>query len=229
MNYQAPLKKYPAPEYNPAVPLQTYYPPPASQAPQYTPDHQPRSQFEQQPQPSYFAKQSAPQFNQGTLGQNFLDQFAFAESGPVKEICKKKAAVKTDAKSATRRVRPKVVEAKGAIQCAGTNLKKGTQCKNAALMEFFGPRPIYCAEHIELDPDSIYCKCSSSYGKEAGDGKGCKEIVLKEFQRCYKHFGDRLTALPSETALSTARKDLKRVTEILAQLETEAASAKRKR
>ena len=148
-----------------------------------------------------------------------------------------------------RRVRPKVIEAKGAIQCAGTNLKKGTQCKNAALMEFFGPRPIYCAEHIELDPDSIYCKCSSSYGKEAGDGKGCKEIVLKEFQRCYKHFGDRLTALPSETALSTARKDLKRVTEIctysrfrllissgflhvclsVAQLETEAASAKRKR
>merc|ERR1712137_859943 len=135
-----------------------------------------------------------------------------------KQIKKKKIASLTNKKEPIRPVRPKVIEAKGAIQCAGTNLKKGTQCKNAALMEFFGPRPIYCAEHIELDTDSIYCKCASPYGKVPGDGKGCKEIVLKEFQRCYKHFGDRLSSLPADTALPSAQKDVKRVTEILAQL-----------
>merc|ERR1719282_1199831 len=229
MNYQAPLKKYPAPEYNPAVPLQTYYPPPASQAPQYTPDHRPLSQFEQQPQPSYFAKQAAPQFHHGMTSSHFLDQFTFAESGPVKEICKKKAAVKSDPKSATRRVRPKVVEAKGAIQCAGTNLKKGTQCKNAALMEFIGPRPIYCAEHIELDPNTIYCKCTSPYGKVPGDSKGCKEIVLKEFGVCYKHFELYLASLPEDNPMEIARKSLDRVQELLSRLEMEAASAKKKR
>jgi len=160
---------------------------------------------------------------------NFLDQFTFAESGPVKEICKKKAASKSDSKSATRRVRPKVVEAKGAIQCAGTNLKKGTQCKNAALMEFIGPRPIYCAEHIELDPNTIYCKCTSPYGKVPGDGKGCKEIVLKEFGVCYKHFEIYLASLPEDNPMEVARQSLDRVQELLARLEMEAASAKKNR
>ena len=70
-----------------------------------------------------------------------------------------------------RAIRPKVVEEKGAIQCTGMNLKKGIQCRNAALMEFIGPRPVYCAEHIELDANSIYIKCRSSYGKFPGDGK----------------------------------------------------------
>lgn len=38
-------------------------------------------------------------------------------------------------------------------------------------MEYIGPRPIYCAEHIELDPNSLYEKCKSPYQKEPGDGK----------------------------------------------------------
>merc|ERR1712137_522709 len=146
-----------------------------------------------------------------------------------KQIKKKKIASLTNKKEPIRPVRPKVVPSKGAVQCMGKNLKKGTQCKNAALMEFFGPRPIYCAEHIELDPESIYCKCSSTYGKTPGDGKGCKEIVLKEFLYCYKHFGDRLASIPEDSGLDIAKKDHKRVSEILAQLESEAASAKRKR
>jgi len=89
-----------------------------------------------------------------------------------------------------RQTRPKVVEAKGSVQCKGRNRKKGIQCRNAALMEYIGPRPIYCAEHIELDPLSLYEKCKSPYQKERGDGKGCKEVVLKEFGLCYKHFSD---------------------------------------
>jgi len=220
MNYEAPQKKYTTPQ-PPAMPSQNSYFP--AQGPQYT-EQRPRSQFEQQPQPSYF---TTPQFKQG--GANFLDQFAFPDpQGPVKEICKKKAT-KSDPKSATRRVRPKVVEAKGAIQCAGTNLKKGTQCKNAALMEFIGPRPIYCAEHIELDPNTIYCKCTSPYGKIPGDGKGCKEIVLKEFGVCYKHFELFLASLPEENPMEVARNSLDRVQELLSRLEMEAASAKKKR
>merc|ERR1712137_903566 len=200
----------------------------------YVPEQRPISNYEQQPQVSQFSPQT---FHESPLRQSWgsqsglLDHFAYAGDhlSVSKEIMKKKAITSQKDLIPQRRVRPKVIESKGAIQCAGTNLKKGTQCKNAALMEFFGPRPIYCAEHIELDPESIYCKCSSTYGKTPGDGKGCKEIVLKEFQRCYKHFGDRLSSLPVDTALSSAQKDVKRVTEILAQLESEAASAKRKR
>ena len=81
-------------------------------------------------------------------------------------------------------------------------------------MEFVGPRPVYCAEHIELDPSSIYCKCTSPYNKETGDGKSCKEVVLKEFQRCYKHFEDHLNELPEESALPVAKQELERVKEL---------------
>jgi hypothetical protein len=45
------------------------------------------------------------------------------------------------------------------LQCLGTNRKKKTRCKNAALMEFVGPQPKYCAEHIFLDPEALYHKC----------------------------------------------------------------------
>lgn len=63
------------------------------------------------------------------------------------------------------------MESKGAIQCKGKNRKKGIQCRNAALMEYIGPKPEYCAEHIDLDPKSLYTKCKSSYQKEIGDNK----------------------------------------------------------
>jgi hypothetical protein len=127
-----------------------------------------------------------------------------------------------------RQTRPKVVEAKGAIQCKGTNRKRGAQCRNAALMEYIGPRPIYCAEHIELDPESLYEKCKSPYQKEPGDNKGCKEVVLKEFGICYKHYIDVVNVMLRECDLARAHHDLKRISELLTQLEKEAAAAKKK-
>lgn len=127
-----------------------------------------------------------------------------------------------------RRVRPKVVAEKGAIQCIGENRKKGTRCRNAALMEYIGPRPLYCAEHITLDVDTLYCKCGSPYQKTVGDGKGCREVVLKEFQFCHKHFDQSLDAMlaEGEQGLATAQAQYDRVCTLLTQLEAEAASAK---
>jgi hypothetical protein len=49
----------------------------------------------------------------------------------------------------SRKIRPKVQVSKGAIQCRGMNRKKGIRCRNAALMEYFGTQPLYCAEHID--------------------------------------------------------------------------------
>jgi len=127
-----------------------------------------------------------------------------------------------------RQTRPKVVEAKGAVQCVGRNRKKNSQCRNAALMEYIGPRPLYCAEHIELDPNSLYEKCKSPYQKELDDKKGCKEVVLKEFGLCYKHYGDTVAELVKSRDEITARKHFDRITELLEQLEREAAAAKKK-
>jgi hypothetical protein len=127
-----------------------------------------------------------------------------------------------------RQTRPKVVEAKGAVQCKGRNRKKGTQCRNAALMEYIGPRPIYCAEHIELDPKSLYEKCKSSYQKEPGDNKGCKEVVLKEFGVCYKHYPDLILELIENHEYEKTRRHSERITDLLAQLERDAAVAKKK-
>jgi hypothetical protein len=127
-----------------------------------------------------------------------------------------------------RQTRPKVVEAKGAIQCKGRNRKKSTQCRNAALMEYIGPRPQYCAEHIELDPKSLYCKCKSPYQKEPGDNKGCKEVVLKEFGYCYKHYGDVVDDIVRNQDYEKARRHYSRVLDLCAQLEKEAAQAKKK-
>lgn len=127
-----------------------------------------------------------------------------------------------------RQTRPKVVEAKGAVQCKGRNRKKGTQCRNAALMEYIGPRPIYCAEHIELDPNSLYEKCKSTYQKDPGDNKGCKEVVLKEFGVCYKHYSDVVKEMVKNNESEQVRKHQVRITELLTQLEQEAAAAKKK-
>lgn len=127
-----------------------------------------------------------------------------------------------------RQTRPKVIEAKGAVQCQGRNRKKNSQCRNAALMEYIGPRPIYCAEHIELDADSLYEKCKSSYQKEVGDKKGCKEVVLKEFGLCYKHYPDGIAEMARDHDIEKARKQYLRVSELLIQLERDAAAAKKK-
>lgn len=127
-----------------------------------------------------------------------------------------------------RQTRPKVVEAKGAVQCKGRNRKKGTQCRNAALMEYIGPRPIYCAEHIELDPKSLYEKCKSTYQKEPGDNKGCKEVVLKEFGVCYKHYSDLIQEMIETRDYEKTRIHAERITDLLSQLEKDAAAAKKK-
>jgi len=127
-----------------------------------------------------------------------------------------------------RQTRPKVVEAKGSIQCLGKNRKKGTQCRNAALMEYIGPRPQYCAEHIELDPASLYVKCKAGYQKERGDQKACKEVVLREFGLCYKHFPDLLAVPLATNDVQQLSQLALRTAELLTQLEREAAAAKKK-
>jgi hypothetical protein len=126
-----------------------------------------------------------------------------------------------------RRVRPKVVPEKGAIQCIGMNRKKNQRCRNAALMEFIGPRPKYCAEHIHLDPECLYMKCGSKYQKVPGDKKGCREVVLKEFGLCHKHYRDSTDNMVGEEGLKLAQEKLERVNTLLNTLETEAMKAKK--
>lgn len=128
-----------------------------------------------------------------------------------------------------RRVRPKVVAEKGALQCKGVNRKKNTRCRNAALMEYIGPRPMYCAEHITLDPESFYSKCASTFHKVNGDGKGCREVVLKELQYCHKHYNQTLDVLldGTENGFLKARTQLERISALQTQLEAEAVAAKR--
>lgn len=130
-------------------------------------------------------------------------------------------------KRASRKVRPKVIPEKGAIQCQGTNRKKNKRCRNAALMEFIGPRPIYCAEHIHLDPDCLYTKCKSTYQKVPGDKKGCREVVLKEFNLCHKHYHDASKRMKAFEGVGLVLDKLVRVTEILNNLEDEALKAKK--
>eukprot|EP01116_Phalansterium_solitarium_P025760 TRINITY_DN99_c0_g6_i1.p2 TRINITY_DN99_c0_g6~~TRINITY_DN99_c0_g6_i1.p2 ORF type:complete len:465 (+),score=177.16 TRINITY_DN99_c0_g6_i1:118-1512(+) len=124
-------------------------------------------------------------------------------------------------------IRPKVVEAKGSVQCIGRNRKKSIQCRNAALMEYIGARPQYCAEHIELDPHSVYMKCRSPYQKEASDNKGCKEVVLKEFRFCYKHYPDSIADMIRNNEIPLIQRHAVRIEEIRNQLEQEAAIAKK--
>lgn len=89
---------------------------------------------------------------------------------------------------------------------------------------------MYCAEHIEQDPDSLYCKCKAPFRNKPGDNKvrrlvsrlcvvscrvaptrvvgsrvthrvglcvlqRCKEVVLKDFEFCYKHYGLAVRAM----------------------------------
>jgi len=130
-------------------------------------------------------------------------------------------------KRTSRKVRPKVIPEKGAIQCQGTNRKKNKRCRNAALMEYIGPRPIYCAEHIHLDPECLYTKCKSTYQKVPGDKKGCREVVLKEFNLCHKHYHDAVKKMKGVEGSSHVLDKLVRVSEILNNLEDEALKAKK--
>jgi len=64
--------------------------------------------------------------------------------------------------------------------------------------------------------------------RKIGDGKGCKEVVLKEFGLCYKHYGDVIAEILETNDYQRALRDLQRTNELLAQLERDAASAKKK-
>lgn len=77
--------------------------------------------------------------------------------------------------------KPKVVSAHGDVQCIGSSRKTRKQCRNAALKEYIGKRPLYCAAHIMLDPDSLYTRCKYNVGRP------CCETILKEFVYCFKH------------------------------------------
>jgi len=105
--------------------------------------------------------------------------------------------------------------------------KKNQRCRNAALMEYIGPRPKYCAEHIHLDPDCLYMKCASTYQKVPGDGKGCREVVLKEFSLCHKHIRDATEKMIGKEGYQTAQEKLERVNSLLSKLESEATKAKK--
>lgn len=173
-----------------------------------------------------------PEYQIGPQFMQLFSQFQQFMKSYQPEDCnsddKKKKTARPQAIRRIRQTRPKVVEAKGGVQCKGKNRKKGTQCRNAALMEYIGPRPAYCAEHIELDPKSLYEKCKSSYQKDPGDNKGCKEVVLKEFGLCYKHYGDYISQVVRAGDVEKARKQKERISELLIQLEREAAAAKKK-
>jgi hypothetical protein len=145
----------------------------------------------------------------------------------VSETPNPKKRKSTSNKKPQRRVRPKVVPEKGAIQCIGMNRKKNQRCRNAALMEYIGPRPKYCAEHIHLDPECLYMKCGSSYQKVPGDKKGCREVVLKEFGLCHKHYRDSTEKMLGEEGLKLAQGKLERVNSLLNTLESEAMKAKK--
>lgn len=112
-------------------------------------------------------------------------------------------------------------------QCQGTNRKRGIRCKNAALMEYIGPQPAYCAQHIELDQDCLYEKCRYWQLSGPREWKACKEIVLKEFGYCYKHFGCLLNELTRNGNPDRLLELHKRVLELLAQLRREASTAKK--
>jgi len=142
---------------------------------------------------------------------------------------KKRCRMSSSSFEKERRVRPKVIPEKGAIQCKGYNRKKKTQCKNAALMEFIGPRPHYCAEHIDLDPECLYTKCKSPYNKTKEDEKGCREVVLKEFSFCHKHYYLSIEEMGSkgEEGRKEAEEKLERAKDLLKNLEEEAIKAKR--
>eukprot|EP00792_Barthelona_sp_PAP020_P005086 TRINITY_DN2489_c0_g2_i1.p1 TRINITY_DN2489_c0_g2~~TRINITY_DN2489_c0_g2_i1.p1 ORF type:complete len:316 (-),score=73.44 TRINITY_DN2489_c0_g2_i1:157-1077(-) len=106
--------------------------------------------------------------------------------------------------------------------CCAKNKKTGKPCRNPALMEYIGEKPEYCAEHIESDPSSIYCKCRSNFGKEIGDGKRCKEVVLKEFMFCSKHLKYHYCDLQTDpSALPEVRSKLARCKELYNKLSQE--------
>jgi hypothetical protein len=125
-----------------------------------------------------------------------------------------------------RTVRPKFTQQKG-VQCQGMNAKKQARCRNAALMEYIGEQPVYCAEHIEQDPDSLYCKCKAPFRNKPGDNKRCKEVVLKDFEFCYKHYGLAVRAMVGKEGYILACSRSDKLASVLSRLCEEASAAKK--
>ena len=64
-------------------------------------------------------------------------------------------------------------------KCSATNKKTGERCQNPPFMGLIEPER-FCPQHIDQDPETPFCHCASK--------QGCKEVVLKRFGVCYKHF-----------------------------------------
>lgn len=109
-------------------------------------------------------------------------------------------------------------------------------------MEFIGPQPEYCAEHVHLDAESLYCKCQGTTIVKASGGStqsrgrfpcksyslhpGCREVVLKEFGYCHKHYHIFTHFLVGPGGIEFAQNKLRRVNELIVLLEKEATQAK---
>jgi hypothetical protein len=60
------------------------------------------------------------------------------------------------------------------------------------------------------------------------DNKGCKEVVLKEFGVCYKHYTFVINEILQKRDVERAKKQQERINDLLIQLEKDAAAAKKK-
>eukprot|EP00298_Acanthocystis_sp_HF-20_P007036 c16741_g1_i1.p1 GENE.c16741_g1_i1~~c16741_g1_i1.p1 ORF type:complete len:249 (+),score=62.04 c16741_g1_i1:387-1133(+) len=149
-----------------------------------------------------------------------------------KAIKRKKAK---KAKKTNHNVKPpsskKTSDAK---RCQAVNKQKNQPCRNLALLDYVGPNPLYCAEHIHLDANSLLQKCSATcFPGSIPKQKVCKEIILKEVGICHKHMKDYLRHCDlysyeklGEQALINTQKLLDRVNLVLQQLKADASSAK---
>ena len=161
---------------------------------------------------------------QGRGRPSFKAKLAATGQLPPPKASKKKSSASEEKE---KYFRPKI--STSATQCLGRNRKKGTQCRNAALMEYLGPKPKYCAEHIHLDDECLHAKCLGSISKEMNleDRKGCKEVVLKEFKYCHKHIPEYIDQLLQEGQAEFVKHLQTRCLKWTAQLEQETSAAKK--
>eukprot|EP00301_Raphidiophrys_heterophryoidea_P001856 c10878_g1_i1.p1 GENE.c10878_g1_i1~~c10878_g1_i1.p1 ORF type:complete len:367 (+),score=71.15 c10878_g1_i1:871-1971(+) len=119
------------------------------------------------------------------------------------------------------------------IQCVAWNRKTRTRCGNPALMNYVGSQPQHCSEHIHLDPESIYQKCSVvTIDRDTKRHKYCKEVVLKEVQACFKHMPQHIASAQGlriengDEALKTTRALIAKLRGLLDDLQKEVNAVK---
>ncbi len=118
-------------------------------------------------EPSEDEKHEEPEEDLGESDDEFADFLDTPEpENEEPKIAPKRSATQPSSRSKKRKSRSfepedeqEAVEKPAVIQCMGANRKKKIRCRNAALMEFVGPQPLYCAEHISSDPNAMYHKC----------------------------------------------------------------------